>query len=139
MKEAPEDYIAGHGDKMGTKEILEAAWPLREGPAVFTTVSVSGRPNSVYVLSMRLLSDGRIAVMDNYFNKTRENIMNGSSGAFLFLARPRRQYQAKGPIEYLTSGPVYEELKAAVDPKYPRLGVAVLTVEELYSGAERLA
>lgn len=123
---------------MEKTEILKEAWALREGPAVFTTVDKSGVPNSVYVLGFKLLEDGSIAVIDNYFNKTRENIKNGSKGSFLFLARPRKPYQAKGRIEYLTSGPVYEELKSFVDPKYPRLAAAVLRVEELYSGAEKL-
>lgn len=119
-------------------ETLKEAWELREGPAVFTTVAKNGVPNSVYVLSMKLLSDGRIAIMDNYFHKTRENIKNGSRGSFLFLAKPRKPYQAKGAIEYLTSGPVYEDLRASVDPKHPRVAAAVLRVEELYSGEEKL-
>lgn len=123
---------------MNAKEILKAAWELREGPAIFTTVDKEGKPNSVYVLAMKLLDDGSIAIMDNYFNKTRANILAGSRGAFLFLAKPRKQFQAKGRIEYLTSGPVYEELKTVVDPKYPRVAAAVLHVEELYSGAEKL-
>lgn len=123
---------------MSLNEILTEAWELREGPAVFTTVNANGLPNSVYVLGMKLLEDGRIAVMDNYFHKTRENIKNGSKGSFLFLARPRKPYQAKGSIKYSTSGPEYEALKAFVDPKYPRVAAAVLSVEELYSGAEKI-
>lgn len=119
-------------------ETLKEAWGLREGPAILTTVDAKGAPNSVYVLSMKLLDDGRIAVMDNYFHKTRDNIKNGSRGSFLFLAKPRKPYQAKGPIEYLSSGPIYEDLRDSVDPKHPRVAAAVLTVEELYSGAEKL-
>jgi hypothetical protein len=118
--------------------ILKEAWGLREGPAVFTTVDKNSVPNSVYVLGMKLLEDGRIAIIDNYFQKTRENIKNGSKGSFLFLAKPRKPYQAKGSIEYLTSGPVYEDLRASVDPKHPRVAAAVLRVKELYSGSERL-
>lgn len=125
-------------ESMKTNSILKEAWELLEGPAIFTTVDKNGMPNSVYVLGMKLLADGRIAVMDNYFHKTRENIKNGSKASFLFLARPRKPYQAKGSIEYLTSGPVYEDLKTAVPEKFPRLAAAVLKVEELYSGEEKL-
>lgn len=123
---------------MENYSILKEAWDLREGPAVFTTADKNGLPNSVYVLGMKLLEDGRIAIMDNYFYKTRENIKNGSKGSFLFLARPRKPYQAKGSIEYLTSGPVYEDLKTSIPDKFPRVAAAVLKVEELYSGAEKL-
>ncbi len=119
-------------------EILKAVWDKREGPAVFTTVDKNNVPNSVYVMSMKLLEDGSIAIMDNYFNKTRANILSGSKGSFLFLSAPRKPYQAKGRIGYMSSGPVYEDLKATVDAKHPRLAVAVLRVEELYSGAEKL-
>ncbi|HAH30843.1 MAG TPA: hypothetical protein DCL44_00855 [Elusimicrobia bacterium] len=126
------------GGEMDAKAILKAVWELREGPAVFTTVDKNGLPNSVYVLGMKLLEDGSIAVIDNYFHKTRENIKNGSKGSFLFLAKPRKAYQAKGRIEYFTSGPEYEKTRAVVDTKYPRVAAAVLRVEELYSGDEKL-
>jgi hypothetical protein len=119
-------------------EILKEAWALREGPLVFTTADQHSVPNSVYVLGMQLLDYGRIAVMDDYFNKTGENIKSGSKGSFLFLAKPGKPYQAKGSVEYLTSGPVYEALKASVDPKHPRVAAAVPSVEELYSGAEKI-
>ena len=124
---------------MNAGDILKEAWGHRAGPAVFTTVDGEGNPNSVYVLSIKLLDDGRIAVMDNYFHKTRENIKGGSRGSFLFLAAPRTPYQAKGRIEYVDSGPVFEAFKAEIDPKFPRLAAAILTVEELYSGEKRLA
>jgi hypothetical protein len=42
------------------------------------------------------------------------------------------------PNSVYTSGPVYEDLKASVDPKFPRAAAAVLTIEELYSGAEKM-
>ncbi|HBE87688.1 MAG TPA: pyridoxamine 5-phosphate oxidase [Elusimicrobia bacterium] len=123
---------------MDWKAKLREAWENREGYMIFTTVDGAGMPNSVYVLGVKLLADGRFAVIDNYFNKTRANIMNGSRGSLLFISKPRTSYQAKGRIEYVTSGPAFEELKAEVPEKYPRLAAALLTVDELYSGAERL-
>ena len=123
---------------MEKSAILKEAWARLQGPGVFTTVDQAGNPNSVYVLGMKLLADGRIAVMDNYFNKTRANIKNGSRGSFLFLTGPHEPYQAKGPLAYLESGPEYEELKASVPERFPRLAAVLLTVEELYSGARKL-
>jgi len=38
----------------------------------------------------------------------------------------------------LESGLEYEELKAAVPERFPRLAAVLLTVEELYSGAKKL-
>jgi predicted pyridoxine 5'-phosphate oxidase superfamily flavin-nucleotide-binding protein len=120
------------------QQTLRRAWELRDGPAVFTTVSQDGIPNAVYVQCMQLLDDGRIAIMDNYFCKTKDNLQGGSKASFLLLTKPGDSYQAKGSIEYFTSGPIYEQLKESVDPKHPRVGAAVLSVEELYSGSKKL-
>lgn len=35
-------------------------------------------------------------------------------------------------------GPIYEDMRQWVDPKHLRIAAAVLSVDEFYSGAERL-
>jgi len=117
---------------------LKTAWSNREGPAIFATVSKDNMPNIIYVLGIKLLDDCSFAIIDNYFLKTKANIENGSKGAVLFLAKPRTAYQAKGTIEYFTSGPVYEDLRQTIDPKHPRIGAAVLRITELYSGQKKI-
>ena len=123
---------------MNVREALRKAWEMRDGPAVFATASQDGMPNAVYVACLQLRDDGRIAVMDNYFTKTKANIQAGTKGSVLFLTKSEESYQAKGSIEYMTSGPEYEQLKATLDEKLPRVGVALLTVEELYSGSKKI-
>jgi predicted pyridoxine 5'-phosphate oxidase superfamily flavin-nucleotide-binding protein len=120
------------------KRILRDAWDSHEGPIVLTTSDEKGVPNAIYATFVKLLDDGRIVVADNYFNKTRANIHRGSKGSVLFLTKERKSYQAKGSIQYLTAGPIYEDMRSWVDPKHPRIAAAVLSVDELYSGAERL-
>lgn len=117
---------------------LKEAWGQRGGPAVFSTTDKAGKPNSVYVLSMKLFDDGRVAVMDNRFHKTRENIKDGSRGAFLFLAREHKAYQVKGRLEYLESGPLFEAFRAEIEPRFARRAAVVLYPEEIYCGAEKL-
>jgi len=118
--------------------ILRKAWDSHEGPIVLTTADEMGIPNAVYATNVKLLDDGQIVVADNYFNKTRANIKRGSKGSVLFLTKERKSYQAKGSIEYLTDGPIFEDMRQWVDQKHPRIAVAVMTVESLYSGAEKL-
>jgi len=77
-------------------------------------------------------------VADNYFNKTLANIKRGSKGSVLFLTNELKSYQAKGSIEYLTDGPIYDDMRQWVDQKKPRIAAAVLSVDEFYSGAEKL-
>lgn len=75
---------------------------------------------------------------DNYFNKTRSNIQSGSRAAVLFITKEKKSYQAKGKIEYFTDGPIYEDMRQWVDQKKPRIAAAVLRIDELYSGAQKL-
>jgi hypothetical protein len=120
------------------KKILKEAWDRHEGPIILSTADKNGVPNAIYATCVKLLDDGRIVVADNYFNKTRTNIKNGSKGAVLFITNEQKSYQAKGRIEYVTDGPIYEDMRMWVDQKHPRIAAAVLRVDELYSGAEKL-
>ncbi|MHB8090933.1 MAG: pyridoxamine 5'-phosphate oxidase family protein [Syntrophales bacterium] len=120
------------------KRILKDAWDQHEGPIILSTADKRGIPNAIYATFVKLLDDGRIVVADNYFNKTRTNITNGSKGAILFITKENKSYQAKGNIEYCTDGPIYEDMRQWVDQKHPRIAAAVLRVDELYSGAEKL-
>jgi uncharacterized protein len=122
----------------GTKNILKDVRGRHEGPIVLSTADKQGVPNAIYARWAKMLDDGRIVVADNYFHKTRANIKNGSKGSVLFLTTERKSYQAKGPIEYFTEGPIYEDMRQWVDQKRPRIAAAVLRIDELYSGAEKL-
>ncbi|MBN1382049.1 MAG: pyridoxamine 5'-phosphate oxidase family protein [Deltaproteobacteria bacterium] len=121
-----------------SKKKLKDSWDQHEGPIIFSTVDKKGVPNAIYVTFARLLDDGRIVLADNYFNKTRTNIKNGSKGSVLFITGEKKSFQAKGDIAYLTDGPIYEDMRVWVDQKHPRVAAAVLTIEALYSGAEKL-
>ncbi len=120
-------------------EIIVEAWENREGPAVFATVAPDGNPNAIYVTCVRRYGDDRFAVADNYFNKTRANIHEGSRGSLLFITKDGKAYQVKGAVEYQETGEIRDFLRDCLDAKYPVHAAAVLRVEEVYSGAERLA
>ena len=46
----------------------------------------------------------------------------------------------KGSLEYQTSGQVFDEMKNGwLDKKYPGHAAVVFRIEEVYSGAEKLA
>jgi hypothetical protein len=118
--------------------ILRDAWERHEGPIVLSTADEQGVPNAIYATCVKMLDDGSIAVADNYFHKTRSNIKRGSKVAVLFITKEKKSYQAKGSVEYFTDGPIYEDMRQWVDQKHPRIAAAVLHVDALYSGAERL-
>jgi len=119
-------------------EQVSEAWGNRKGPAIFTTVAEDGTPNSIWVGCLEKCDEERLMVADNYFHKTRQNILAGSKGALLWITEEGNAYQVKGRIEYVTEGPVFDLMRESFDAKLPRVAAAVIHVEEAYSGADRL-
>jgi hypothetical protein len=117
---------------------LKQAWEERDGPVVFATVDHRGVPNAIYASCVRMYDDHHLIVADNFFSKTRVNIDAGSKGALLFITKGGKSYQVKGSIEYDTVGAYYEDMKCW-NGERPGHAAAVLCVEEVYSGAQKLA
>lgn len=120
-------------------EAVKNQWDNVEGAMVLTTVNSDGLPNSVYVACVKKIADDKIVITDNYFDKTRANIAAGSKGSLLFITKDRKSFQVKGSFEYLTNGPIFDDMKNWVREDLPKVAAAVLNVEEVYSGAEKLA
>jgi hypothetical protein len=119
------------------EEVAEA-WEKREGPVVLATVSEDGTPNAIYASCVAKYDDQTLVVADNYFDKTRRNILNGGTAALLFITPDDGAFQVKGPIEFQEDGPIFEDMKCWNPDQHPGRAAAALTVEEVYSGAEKL-
>jgi len=113
-------------------------WEKRSGPAVFTTVSRDGTPNSIYVTCIALYDDRTVLIADNYFDKTRRNIESGSPGVLLYITEDSKTVQIKGTLSYHTEGPLFDHMKSWNPKKHPGNAAVALTVDEVYSGAKRL-
>ena len=120
-------------------DIVSQAWEQREGPIVLTTVDSEGVPNAIYATCVSKFSADTLVVADNFFNKTRANILAGSKAALLFITKEGKSYQVKGCIEYHTEGPVFNEMKQWNPAKLPGHAAAALKVEQVFSGGEQLA
>jgi len=118
-------------------DVLAAAWEERDGPVVLTTVSAEGNPNSIYASCVARFGDDMIVVADNFFDKTRANILAGSPGSLLFITKSGKSFQVKGPLERLTSGEVFDDMKSW-NGNRPGHAAVTLTCEEAFSGAESL-
>ena len=114
------------------------AWEQREPRMILTTVNTSGEPNAVWVLCVKKLDDQRILIANDFFNKTLTNIQAGSKGSLLMIAPEREAYQIKGSLEYFTEGPIYQDMKEWLDPKFAGVGAVILNIESIYYGAEKV-
>jgi len=117
---------------------VQEAWENKKGPVIFSTVDNDSRPNAIYATCVSLYEDEYIVVADNYFDKTRTNILNGSSGSVLFMSDQDQAFQIKGKIEYIREGEIYDDMKKWNPEKHPGHAAAALKIEEIYSGAEKI-
>jgi len=120
-------------------EEVSKAWEDRKGPIVLATVNEEGTPNAIWAGAVSKFDEETLVVADNYFDKTRKNIFAGSKGAILFITNEGKAYQLKGKIEYHEEGEIFDDMKSWNSSKHPGVAAAALKVEEVYSGAEKLA
>ena len=121
-------------------EAAAEAWENREGPVVMTTVDSNGTPNTIYVTCVNKYSNPQIVVADNKMHKTRANIKTGSPVSLLYITKKKKAYQLKGSVAYITEGPIFDDMKNGwLDKKYPGHAAVVIHIEEIYSGAKKLA
>jgi len=119
-------------------ELVIRSWDKRVGPIVFSTVDSDNIPNSIYATCVSIYDSETIVIADNYFEKTRNNILNGSKGSVLFLTEDNKSFQIKGSIEYHKTGNIFNDMKKWNPAKFPGHAVASLRVEAVYSGSKKL-
>ncbi len=119
------------------KEVREA-WDAKEVPAVLTTISKEGIPNTIYATCVSLFGENKILIANNKFQKTYENIMGCDKATFLFITREKKAYQLKGAITYKTEGAEFDDMKKWNRPDLAGKGVAIINVQEIYSGAKKI-
>jgi predicted pyridoxine 5'-phosphate oxidase superfamily flavin-nucleotide-binding protein len=119
-------------------DIVIKAWNDRKGPIIFSTVSDDAIPNAVYASCVSLLNDNKILITNNFFDKTLKNILSGSMGSVLFITKDDKAYQIKGSVNYFREGEAYENMKTWNPGHLPGHGVAVMAMEEIYAGAEKI-
>jgi len=120
-------------------QTVSEAWEKREEPIVFGTVDAKGTPNLVYMTCVKKVAEDRFVLVDNFFNKTRANIAAGSKGSMAFITDEGKSFQVKGTLEYLPSGPVFDDMKCWNPENLPGVAAVVLHVGQVFSGAEQLA
>jgi len=89
--------------------------------------------NVVPVSTVRVV-DGQIWLMNYFFKKTRENIMEQPRAA-LVCWKGFEGYQIKGSVEYAESGDTFEKAKAWVTEHVPNRvlkGLFIIEPEETY-------
>jgi len=119
------------------EEICDA-WKNREEVTIFATVDDDDRPNVIYVTCIDLFENKQFVIADNYFDKTRANILHGSKASLLFRTKDGKAYQIKGTLEYETSGKMFDFMKTWNPSKHPGHAAAILKPVAAYSGSRKI-
>lgn len=120
-----------------TPEALHA-WTNRERRMVLTTTDTNNTPNAIWILCAELVDGDKFVIANNSMLKTLKNIEDGCKGSLLFIAPEREAYQIKGTIEHHPDGPVFDDMKAWLNPNYPGRSAILLNIEEVFYGAEQV-
>ena len=103
---------------------------------IMATASKDGKPNGVPIGLVQLISDDEIMLVDNFMNKTRQNIDENPMVAVSFWGgKGGYGYQFKGKARVETSGKLFDEASRAAqveEPKHSPKAVVVVKVEEIY-------
>ena len=121
-------------------EYIADAWQARSGPAVLSTISEDGTPNTIYTAYIDQYGNDAFVITDHFFNKTRDNILRGSKGSLLFLTENGKlSYQLKGSFEYLQQGAMIEEMRQSMPSGMPCRAAVIFKIHAVYAGGDRLA
>ena len=96
-----------------------------------------GIPNVIYIKYLKIIDDNSVLMADNYFEKTRDNILGNGKIAFVVRDDEKGSYQIKGAAQRFTEGAMFDEVQKWVPDKLPKAAI-VMTVEEIYNGAKRI-
>lgn len=102
------------------------------------TCSREGIPNVIYIKWLKVLDDETVLMADNYFNKTRDNVLSNGKIAFVVLDEEKGSFQIKGTAKRFTEGAMFDEVQKWVPDRLPRVAAVVMHIESIYNGAEQL-
>lgn len=105
-------------------------------PCLVATANAKGEPNVSPKGSITVVDEEHLAFADVRSPRTRQNLKENPRACVLMLNAPEHKfYQLSGPAEYLTTGPLYDGISAAMKQKMPSLppvvGVVKVRVEEI--------
>ncbi len=101
---------------------------------VLATADTEGMPNAVPIHFKKILSDNQLLLVDNFMQKTRENIL-ANPQVSISVWKESTGYQFKGYARVETSGENFETAVKMVEGKMPvpPKGAVVVSLTSIYS------
>ena len=97
----------------------------------------SGSPNVIAVYWKKLVDDSTIWLIDNYMNKTLENLKQNPNVCVSFWDNESCEgYELKGTAQYFNEGDTFEKAKEwiqSINPEKNPKGVVEVKISELFT------
>lgn len=101
----------------------------------FSTVDKNGTPNVVPIASKKIVNDDTILVIDAFFKKTKENILQNKNVS-IAMWEGSKGYQIKGLSTYHSKGETFDEAKdwiLKLKPNKIVKGIVKIKITDIYS------
>lgn len=115
------------------KDMMDA---IEKDNVVFLSTCSDNTPNVVPIGFARPIDNEHILLVDNYMNKTRENLEKNPRASLVLRDASKCPYQFKGTVEIFESGKYFDDAvdwATSVMSKLSPKAAVVLKVEEIYS------
>ena len=125
--------INGGLDMPMSKEMMDA---IEKDNVVFLSTSADNIPNVVPIGFARPLDDENILFVDNFMNKTRDNLEKNPKAAIVVRDASKCPYQFKGTVEIFESGKYFDDAvdwATSVMSKLSPKAAILFKVEQIYS------
>ena len=100
---------------------------------VLATADKKGLPNAVPIFFTKILDDGNLLLVDNFMNKTIDNIKENPQVS-VSVWKDKEGYQFKGTAAVETDGANFEQGKELAKDRNPK-GVVVVALTSVYTTA----
>lgn len=103
---------------------------------IVATATKDGKPNAVPITFTKVIADDEILVMDNFMQKTRQNIeANPRMAVSVWDMDSKKAFQFKGRARVESAGKTFDEGVQWVRSKAPQLNpkaAIIVKVDEIY-------
>lgn len=117
-----------------TQEMMDAV--EKDNVVFLATATKEGIPNVVPIGFARPIDEKTIMIVDNYMNKTAENLKNNPKASLVPRDASKCPFQFKGTVEILNEGKLFDDAvdwATSVMSKLSPKAAVILNVEEIYS------
>ncbi len=105
---------------------------IENNPVSFATVNNNNTPNVIAVAFVKVVSDNKIVITDNYMSKTKKNIQNNNNVCMIVWDKDWNGNKLIGKVEYFTSGKWKEYVEQIKENKgEPAKGAILATITEI--------